>query len=212
MPRSIDSDAAPSENAAVPPEMDSDAPVPTKTMTGKRKAIIAGVCIVIACVIGVVSFNMAAGNALEEYRSHVKELEVEVLASSANLEGIGNAINSSWHEYVFGSKRYNGETLTSIDDAVETAQAEQSANITKAKTQSASIDALYSKVKIAPDSNDKEIAAIVADAKQFYSAYQDFYDTVIDVSGNYSTWSKNFSDTDSAVSKAYKQLKIDLGD
>lgn len=145
---------------------------------------------------------------INEYKETATSLYSSVLISGSNMETIGNAIQSAWKKYINSSygTYYNGTYIYSVDSAVSAAQDEQSSKISAVRSSDSSISSLYKSLLTIPDANNQELQEIKDAVKELYDAYQDMYDCVISPTGNYSSWTSDFSNTDSALSKAIGNL------
>lgn len=140
--------------------------------------------------------------AIAEYRKDAEEFCMKVASSGSNMEKIGNAIQSAWSAYISNSRygtRYNGTYINSVDSAVAAAQDEQSSVISSVRSNDSTIQSLYKDLLVLPDTEDQELQEIKDAVKDTYKAYQDMYDVIINVSGNFLSFKSDFGDTDSEL-------------
>ena len=64
----------------------------------------------------------------------------------------------------------------------------------------------YQKLLKLPLLKGDDVVEIRDAVKEAYTAYEDLYNCVIDVKGNYRTYTENFSDFDTQASKALRAL------
>lgn len=171
----------------------------TKADKKKKTLSVIGVVLVVAIVIAYFVFqNMR----VSEYKDNAKTFCITVLNSAANIEGIGNEVQSEWHDYIFD----RWSIYDSIDEAVAGALSNKSDEVAKAKSEKVVIDSLYSQLKNPVNKSD-EIEKLCEAVKVLYDEYEDFYDFVINPSGNYNSFKSKFSELDTSVSDAYGELK-----
>ncbi len=171
------------------------------TKANKKKKILSviGIVIIVATII---SYFVFQNMKVSEYKENAKTFCSTVLSSAANLEGIGNEIQSEWHDYIYD----RWSIYDSIDEAVAGALSNKSDEISKAKTEKIIIDGLYSKLK-KPVNKSDEIEELCEAVKVLYDEYEDFYDCVTNPSGNYNSFKSEFGKLDSSTVDAYEDLK-----
>ena len=171
------------------------------TKANKKKKILSVIGIVLV-VAAVISYFVFQNMKVSEYKENAKTFCTTVLSSAANLEGIGNEIQSEWHDYIYD----RWSIYDSIDEAVAGALSNKSDEITKAKTEKIIIDGLYSKLK-KPVNKSDEIEELCEAVKVLYDEYEDFYDCVTNPSGNYNSFKSEFGELDSSTVDAYEDRK-----
>lgn len=146
---------------------------------------------------------------IKAYLDDAKSFYSSVIISGSNMETVGNAIQSAWKKYINSSSYgayYNGEYIYSVDSAVEAAQNEQSGKISSVRSGDSSIASTYKSLLTIPETENQELQEIKDTVKDVYDAYKNMYDCVITPSGNYSSWTSDFSDADSKLGSAIKDL------
>ena len=174
----------------------------------KKWPIIAAICSVLAIIAVIVSVNVIREKKTEEYIQSAEQFSKVVLESGTEIETVGNAIQTAWGKYVnsiYGAY-YNGKYLSSVDDAVDAAQAEQSKRISEAKSAKSKIDSLYKKLKTVPDKNNDKLNDIKDAVEDVYEAYEEMYDVIINVSGNYNTYKSAFGRVDKNLADTIDKL------
>lgn len=166
-----------------------------------KKKILSVIGIVLA-VVAVISYFIFQNIKVSEYKENAKTFCSTVLSSSANLEDIGNEVQSEWHDYIYD----RWSIYDSIDEAVAGALANKSSEISKAKTEKIIIDSLYSKLK-KPVNETEEIEDLCDAIKALYDEYEDFYDCVTNPTGNYNSFNSEFGKLDNSTVNAYRDLK-----
>ncbi len=146
--------------------------------------------------------------AIAKYITDAQEFSSAILVSGSNMEKIGNAIQTAWGKYVNSSygAYYNGTYIYSVDSAVNAAQDEQAARISAVKSYDSKIQSLYKTLLVLPDAEDQELQEIKEYVKEVYDAYEEMYDVVIEVSGNYTTFKSAFGDADSELADTLERL------
>lgn len=142
---------------------------------------------------------------IETYKLKAYSFGFETLSSLANIETVGNDVKTYWHDYIYESK------YSSIDDAVDKALEKNSELIDKINDEKREIEKDYKSLLKVPDENDSELNEIKQAVKDLYNDYYDFYDVVITPTGNYTTFTSDFSRLDSSGVKKYNNLKSLLG-
>jgi len=94
----------------------------------------------------------------------------------------------------------------SIESAVAAAQRDHASEISLIKASTAVLEDKYQKLLKLPLLKGDEVEEIRDAVKEAYTAYEDLYNCVIDVKGNYRTYTENFSDFDTQASKALRAL------
>lgn len=145
--------------------------------------------------------------AVEQYKEDANTFYIKVLTSGTTMEDIGNEIQTSWRAYV-NSSRYNGSRYYSVDSAIEAARTYKYSDISTVRTSNSTIETLYKDLLVIPDKDDQELLEIKEAVKEVYDAYKDMYDCVITPSGNYNSWTSEFSSVDSELADTIG----DLGD
>ena len=179
--------------------------------------IILAIALVVTAIFGGVGYSIVQEKKAEEaeqqrqaaaaaYIEDAKNFYLAVLASGSVMEDIGNEIQTSWKAYVT-SKYYNGRRYYSVDSAVAAAISYKSADVTKVKNAKSDIESQYRDLLSVPDTSNQELMEIKAAVKETYDAYQEMYECVIDPSGNYNTWTSEFSRTDSALAEAIGDMR-----
>ncbi len=182
-----------------------------KKKTKTRPAIIAAVLVIVA-IIGIIAGSIISENnrqkAIEEYKATAASFSSTVLSSGSEMEDIGNAIQSAWRSYVYSSygTYYNGTYIYSVDSAVAAAQKEQASKISSVESRDSQIRSMYSTLCDIPDEDDPELQRIRNAVDEVYNAYVEMYDVVIDVSGNYNTYTSAFSRVDTNLAEALNTL------
>lgn len=181
--------------------------VDKKKKKSKVVPIVIVAAVLVAIVGGIIAFvTIQQKNkevAISNYISTAKYFYSATLDAGGKMETIGNKIKSNWYTYIFDNGYYY-KTFDSIEDAVYSAQKDQSSNISSVETKKSSIESMYSILSKVPDGSDLgDVKSAVSDA---YDAFIDMYDCVMDVDGNYSNFTSEFSDTDSDLSKALSKL------
>lgn len=174
--------------------------------TGKKKGkkkllpIILAVIAVIAASVGFFVFKNVREKAIDDYKDKALTFYVMVLSDAAKLEDIGNDEVGYWYDYIYN------DSYSSIESAVLMAQIDNSGAMDTVEKNYSEIVSLYRDLLEVPKGAPDELAELKDAVKDTYDAYADFYDTVMNVTGSYKSFSEAFHDTDNAMSKAIKKL------
>lgn len=182
----------------------------------KIKIILPIILVIVLAVAGVGGYFVYSNiqqkkmeEAIAAYKQDARDFCMDVAESGSNMEKIGNAIQSAWSAYISNSRygtMYNGTYIYSIDSAVAAAQDEQSSAISSVRSNDSKIKSMYKSLLVVPDTEDQELQEIKDAVKELYEAYEDMYDVIINVSGNYLSFKSDFGDTDSELADAIGDL------
>lgn len=149
--------------------------------------------------------------AIDAYILTATTFAADILESGSKLEKTGNTMQTFWNSHIWenGIFKYEGEYFftSSITNAVIQAQEKRSAELNYAKSSKSRIDSLYNQLMTLPEGTDAELSEIKSAARSLYDAYTEFYSCIIDPTGNYSSWTSQFSSHDSNVSSKLNTFK-----
>jgi DNA-directed RNA polymerase subunit M/transcription elongation factor TFIIS len=174
---------------------------------------IVSVLVIVGLVIGIIIKNNndkqrakeELEQAVEKYKSDAYSFGYETLSSLADIESVGNDVKSYWYDYIYEDK------YSSINDAVDKALEKNSELIETINDEKKSIEKDYKVLLNVPDENNSELNEIKDAVKDLYNDYYDFYDVVITPTGNYTSFTSDFSRLDSSGLKKYNTLNTLLG-
>ena len=132
-------------------------------------------------------------------KANAQKFEDCVSEASVNIEDVGDELLDNWYDYVYDRWSY----YDSPDDVIESTMSYMSYEVDLAKEQREEIEEIYSKLK-APN-GDAKYKELVRLAEDFYNAYIEFYDFVIDPSGSYTSYSSGYSDLKDELIDAYEE-------
>ncbi len=182
-----------------------------------KRGIIIGAIVAVLLIAGLVTGIIIKNNndkakakeelekAVERYKLDAYSFGFETLSSLADIENVGNDVKSYWYDYIYNDK------YSSIDDAVDKALEKNSELIKKIDDKKKDIERDYKALLKVPDENNSELNEIKQAVKDLYNDYYDFYDVVITPTGNYTTFTSDFSRLDSSGVKKYNSLNSLLG-
>ena len=177
----------------------------------KMLPIIIAIAVAIAAIATVIGISVAKKKKLEEeiarYRTNASLFYDQVLDSGVTMEDIGNEILASWKAYV-KDWRYNGRYYYSVDSAIDAALSYMDSEVDEVKAADSLVDVLYAALMVVPDPEDQALMKIKEEVEDTYEAYEDMYECVITPSGSYNTWTDEFSDVDTALGDAIKELRM----
>ncbi len=163
-------------------------------------AAVLAVCVALGVVISGVISDKKAEEAMAAYKTAASEFYSAVSSDALLLEDIGSDIVNNWHDYIYD------DAYTSIESAVLMAQIDHADDISTVKENYDKITSAYKNLLDLPENSTSELEEIKDAVKGAYDAYVDFYETVMDVSGNYRSFSDAFHTTDSTMASAIKKL------
>ena len=152
------------------------------------------ICSVVIVAITVLCMVLLAGcggetNDLEEFYSKVSE-------SQKCLDIVADDIYTCWYDAIYKDK-YFGD----INMAIANAQSTNSTNLDKIEANESEIQALYKKVRDSKYSDQ---------VKDVMSAYSDYYEFVVNVSGSFNTFSAQKETLKKKLASALKDLSLEL--
>lgn len=162
-------------------------------------------CYYVVCIASVWSsgrFFCLSGCANPFLQDQCQRVLYNAISAGAKLENVGNDIHKNWNDYIYN--RYS--VYGSIESAVAAAQRDHASEISLIKASTAVLEDKYQKLLKLPLLKGDEVEEIRDAVKEAYTAYEDLYNCVIDVKGNYRTYTENFSDFDTQASKALRAL------
>ncbi len=181
-----------------------NAGVDAKNKKSKTIPIVIAAVLVVCVALGVVISGIISDKKTEEaiaaYKTAASEFYSAVSSDALLLEDIGSDVVSYWHDYIYD------DAYTSIESAVLMAQYDHADDISTVEENYDKITSAYKNLLELPENATSELEEIKAAVKDAYDAYVDFYETVIDVSGNYRSFSEAFNTTDSTMASAIKKL------
>ncbi len=203
----------PTANPAVNPAFGNPAvSTAVKPAQTKSKALVAVIGVVAVVLVLVIGLAVSASNkkkAAEEYVEKAESFYTVCNSAGVDLEDVGNDVHKYWKKYVtsYGSSvYYMGHYISSPDDAVNYAHADNYYTIQSIESDWETIQSLYKELKDIPDSGNSELKAIYNDVKAAYEAFEDMYECVINVSGSYTSYDTEFTLCDSALAEALEEL------
>ncbi|MDD4493070.1 MAG: RING finger protein [Eubacteriales bacterium] len=182
--------------------------------------IVAAVVVVIVTLIGVFVNNQMQAKKLAEatdaYIADAKSFSTQVLSSAIKLETVGNKMETYWYNHIWenGFFKDGGEYVFTRDitHAVSQAQTKTATELSYAKSHDSDIQKLYNSLKKVPDEKNEDLQELKDAVKALYDEYTEFYNCIVDPTGNYSSWTSDFGNLDSSLLKAYKSLSSLLDD
>lgn len=119
-----------------------------------------------------------------------------VVQSQECLDKVADDIYAYWYDAIYGNK-YGGN----ISLAVYWAKQDNEENLTTIEANEVSIQAVYKEIKNSEFS--EQIKAVM-------SAYSDYYELVVNVSGSFSTYSANKETLKKELASALKNLALEI--
>ena len=132
----------------------------------------------------------ASKQQLSDFYNKVKE-------SQALLDAVADTIYSNWHSAI-----YEDEFGEDINMAILAAQLDHADDLTKIEALDKEISELFKEVK-----NHEETGALVKDVM---SAYSDYYEFVVNVSGSFNSYSADKESLKKELASLLKDLSYEL--
>ena len=120
----------------------------------------------------------------------------KVVESQQCLNIVADDIYSYWYDAIYKDK-YNGD----INTAILYAQLDNSENLAKIETNESEIQSLYKEVR------DSDFSVEV---KAVMSAYSDYYEFVVNVSGSFKSYSADKEILKKELASAWKDLSLEI--
>ena len=120
----------------------------------------------------------------------------KVVESQQCLDIVADDIYSYWYDAIYKDK-YNGD----INTAILYAQLDNSENLAKIEANESEIQSLYKEVR------DSDFSIEV---KAVMSAYSDYYEFVVNVSGSFKTYSADKETLKKELASALKDLALEI--
>ena len=120
----------------------------------------------------------------------------KVVESQQCLDSVADDIYSYWYDAIYKDK-YNGD----INTAILYAQLDNSENLAKIEENESEIQSLYKEVRDSDFST--EIKAVM-------SAYSDYYEFVVNVSGSFKSYSADKETLKKELASALKDLALEI--
>lgn len=192
------------DNAAASAISQFNAGVEKKKKQSKKLPIIIAAVLAVCVGLGVMISGIMGDKKAEEdmaaYKAAAADFYSDVLSDAALLEDIGNDEVSYWHDYIYD------DAYSSIEMAVLMAQVDNADSMSTVEANYDGITSAYKELLNLPENATSELEENKDAVKDVYDAYVEFYDTVMDVTGNYNSFSDAFHETDNAMSSAIKKL------
>lgn len=119
----------------------------------------------------------------------------KVVESQKCLDDVADDIYSYWYDAIYKDK------YSSIDTAILYAQMDNSENLAIIEANEPEIQSLYKKVR------DSEFSTEI---KAVMSAYSDYYEFVVNVSGSFNSYSANKETLKKELASALKDLALEI--
>ncbi|MDO4847970.1 MAG: zinc ribbon domain-containing protein [Clostridiaceae bacterium] len=192
--------------------------MPTVKKSAKKYVAIV-VSIVVLIAIGlVVAFVIKGANekkAKEEYSKNLKAASLLMLTGAAQAEEAGNLTKAVWYNTIYEKRdsktdkytRSNGYWFNDdFNDSLNAlfSDSDFQSKLSSIKSNQESVASLMKLLQNPPDEFDEAYQAI----KEYYNAYLALIDLAINPTGSYQTFSSNFNDADSEVSRCYKAMDV----
>ena len=122
-----------------------------------------------------------------------------VVSSQEKLDIIADDIYQNWYDAI-----YNNNFSKDINIAIASALSDNQENLDFIETNEVEIQNLYKKVK---DTKDSDLSSQIRDVM---SAYSDYYEFVVNVSGSFSSYKESKETLKKELASALRKLKLEL--
>jgi len=186
---------------------------PAKKSKRKRYLIIVSVVLVIAILTsGILLKKQMTVN----YKEKLSSISLLMIEGAANAENIGNLIHNVWYNTIYEKhdSQTDKYTLDSSGWKFNDDFNDSLSNLFNDNTYSEQIESLKnnqnSVVSMMKELTDppKEYQEAYTVLKEYYDAYLEFTNLIINPTGSLSTFTNNFHNADSKVVNAYNSMKI----
>lgn len=189
---------------------------------GSKKLIIIAVLIIVALLIiifGVNSYNKKVEEnkkieISENYGINIKTATTTMLKGASDAEKLGVLIHDVWSNTIFEKSDAETDMYTKTDGRFNNdfndslnklfADSTYQTRLSAVKSNQTNVERIMKKLQDPPEEYQEAYNAI----KDYYDAYLEIINLVINPSGNLQTFTSNFNDADSAVVKYYAAMKI----
>lgn len=188
-----------------------------------NKRVIAVLTLVIVAIIGVIFVikniqkNIAEQERIqisEDYETNLELASSMMLTGAAKAEDVGGLIHDVWYNTIYEESdsetdRYtktSGRFNDDFNDSLKTLFADSSfqLKISSIESNQESVKTIMKELTNPPQEYSEAYNAL----KEYYDAYLEFTNLVINPTGSLQTFTSNFNDSDSAVAKYYEAMKI----
>ena len=163
-----------------------------KTFYAKIKRIVTAI---ICFAMIATSLSLTACGIGKGGKKHVEDFYNAVVKSQELLDIVADDIYRNWYDYIYE------DAYSSIDMAILYAQIDNAENLEAIEANETTIHDLYKKAK---DSDLED------EVKEVMSAYSDYYEFVVNVSGSFETYRRDKETYKKALASALKKLSLEL--
>ncbi len=152
----------------------------------------------VALILGICSLMFCACDSepVTSDTEKIKQFYDKVYESQQCLDAVADDIYTNWYNAIYKDYFYG-----SIDIAIASAVSNNNGNITVVEDNDEIIKSLYKEIR------DSELSDEI---KEVMSAYSDYYELVINVSGSFNTYSASKETYKKALASALKDLEMEL--
>ena len=160
---------------------------------------ISGIILAVISVISLTLFGACGGNTNnqeQEILAKINTFHETVVASQTCLDEVADDIYRYWYDAIYKDKYYG-----SIDIAIASAQIDNKTNLDTIETNESIIQSLYKEIR------DSKLSFEI---KSVMSAYSDYYEFVVNVSGSFNSYSASKETLKKELASALKDLALEL--
>ena len=171
-----------------------------------KKKLVIILCVVLAILligVGIVGYFIYSSiqaekekqQAIAKYKEDAYSYYSAVVTNGYQVGMLGSDYMDYWGAFISGDRSYEGNFFYSAESAIQAAQEENADEITAIESSDGIIDDLYDSLTgELPDPEDEELQKIQEVIKEAQISYDELYNTVIYISGNYITYITQLSD------------------
>ena len=166
-----------------------------KVLQKKICALFSAIALVVSLIF-CTACGVTTGGVLEDTTEKITSFYETVSASQKCLDEVADDIYSNWYNAIYKDK-YGG----SIDLAIYYAQIDNSVNLSTIEANEPIIQSWYKEVR------DSDLSTEI---KAVMSAYSDYYEFVVNVSGSFNTFSASKETLKKELASALKELALEM--
>ena len=166
-----------------------------KNLFTKVKVVVVALLSVVFLTVGG-ACTTSTGTGTGNETAKVQEFYELVLKTQECLDEVADDIYTYWYDAIYKDK-YSGN----INLAILAARVDNEVNLNLIETNDATINTLYKEVRDSSLSNE---------IKDVMSAYSDYYEFVVNVSGSFNSYSAGKEDMKKALASALKRLSLEI--
>lgn len=182
-----------------------------------KKLLIGVIAIAVIAVVAIIGiFQVNKQNASKNYKENLELITYTMLSGASDAETCGNLIKQVWYNAIYKERdsetdpytRPNGYFVSDFNDALQNLFSDTSFSeqINSIEDNQTTVQSLMKDMKNPPEEYEEAYEAL----SEFYDAYINFTNLVINPSGSLQTFSTNFNDADSETLNCINAMSLYL--